>query len=101
MFVHTPPAPEKKKPVEGEEEEEPPAEEEDEAAAAALKPVLQTNIYPESVISLRSSDIMLKRRSKALLKSNTKGAEKWDREKLVKKLATYNKENDLSLFNND
>lgn len=100
VFVHTPPAPEKKKPAEeGEEEEQPPEEEEE--AAAALKPVLQTNIYPESVISLRSSDIMLKRRSKALLKQNALGAPKWEREKLVQKLATYNKENDLALFKND
>lgn len=99
VFVHTPPAPVKKAPT-GDDEEEAPAEEEEEAAAA-LKPVLQTNIYPESVVSLRSSDIMLKRRSRALLKANAKGAAKWDREKLVQKLAVYNEENDLSLFKND
>lgn len=64
-----------------------------------MKPVLQTNIYPESVISLRSSDIMLKRRSKNLPK--TAANAKWDREKLVRKLKVYNKENDLGLFKND
>lgn len=54
MFVHTPVAAEKKKPAEGEEEEQAPPEEE--ADPNSLKPVLQTNIYPESVISLRASD---------------------------------------------
>jgi len=52
VFVVTPKAPEKKKLEEGE-EEEPPAEED---AAAALKPTLQKNIYPESVISLQATD---------------------------------------------
>ena len=51
VFVITPKAPEKKASVEGEEEEEQPPED-DEDAANALKPVLQTNIYPESVVSL-------------------------------------------------
>ncbi len=53
VFVHTPTAPEKKQPVEGEEEQAPPEEEVD---PNSLKPILQTNIYPESVISLRASD---------------------------------------------
>jgi len=44
---------------------------------------------------------MLKRRSKALLKANAKGAAKWEREKLVQRLGVYNKENDLTLFKND
>jgi hypothetical protein len=52
--VHTPSAPEKKKAVEGEDEEQAPPEEE--IDPNSLKPVLQTNIYPESVISLRTSD---------------------------------------------
>jgi hypothetical protein len=50
----------KKEVVEGEEgEEQPPAEEEE----VVLKPVLQTNIYPESVISLNATALFLKRRS--------------------------------------
>ena len=63
VFIITPKAPEKKVPAEGEEAEEPPAEEEE---AAQLKPILQTNIYPESVISLQASDQFIKRRSKNL-----------------------------------
>lgn len=63
VFIITPKAPEKKAPVEGEEEaEEPPADDEENK----LKPVLQTNIYPESVISLQASEQFIKRRCKNL-----------------------------------
>lgn len=101
VFMHSPPAPAKK--AEGEEGaesggEDPAAGEEE---GAAPKAILQVNIYPESVVSLRSTDIMLKRRSKALLKQNAAAASKWDREKLMQKLEIYNKENDLMLFKND
>ena len=101
VFMHSPPAPTKK--AEGEDGaesggEDPAAGEEE---GAAPKAILQVNIYPESVVSLRSTDIMLKRRSKALLKQNAAAASKWDREKLMQKLEIYNKENDLMLFKND
>ena len=44
---------------------------------------------------------MLMKRALGLMKKGAKGAAKWDREKLVNKLAVYNGENDLSLFKND
>lgn len=54
--------------IKNEDGEEVPAEEED-GEAEVLKPVLQTNIYPESVISIQASDQFLKRRSKELIKN--------------------------------
>lgn len=65
IFIITPqrPVKEKKLNEDGEEEEEAPAEEEEEDPNK-YKPTLQTNIYPESVIHLRASQLFLKRRSK-------------------------------------
>jgi adenylate kinase len=91
VFVLTPKAPEKKAPAEGEEEAP-----EEEVDPATLKPVLQTNIYPESVILLNASELFLKRRAKDLEKSNENA--KWETPKLIKNLQAYNSKNSMSLF---
>ena len=65
MFVITPEKPVKKAPVDGEDEDVDDAND-DEVDAEALKPVLQTNIYPESVISLNATELFLRRRSNHL-----------------------------------
>jgi hypothetical protein len=71
-----------------------PAEEE----AEALKPVLQKNIYPESVISLNATELFLRRRSNQLHAQAVGGATKWHSSKLVSKLKAYNGENSVNLF---
>jgi len=42
-----------------------------------MKPQLQTNIYPESVISLQATQLFLKRRAKTFLESLSKAHDKW------------------------
>lgn len=84
VFVITPTKPEKKVLADGEEEEEEaPVDDEEEMD---LKPVLQKNIYPESVICLNASELFLKRRSNALHAGGQAGAEKWHTSKLGQKL---------------
>ena len=87
----------KKAPVEGEDEEaeEEPVEEEE---GEALKPVLQKNIYPESVISLNATELFLRRRSTGLQAQAIGEAMKWHASKLGEKLRGYNKENSIELF---
>ena len=96
VFVMTPKVPEKKKPAEGEEEEEAPADEE--VDPATLKPVLQKNIYPESVIALHANELFLKRRSKNFQKKAAKEHLKWETNKLIKNLQVHNKDNAMELF---
>ena len=97
VFIITPqrPVKEKKFNEEGEEEEEP-AEEEEEDDANKYKPTLQTNIYPESVIMLRASDLFLKRRSKKFYQGVEKA--KWHIKKLPAKIELFNKNNSMGLF---
>ena len=94
VFIITPTKPVKQAVAEGEEGEEPPAEEEE----TALKPVLQTNIYPESVISLNASALFLKRRSAHLQAHQMSEGLKWHTAKLVEKLKAYNADNAIDLF---
>lgn len=96
VFVITPEKPAKKAPVEGEEEEEEPVDEE--ADAEAMKPVLQKNIYPESVIALNATELFLRRRSNHLQAQAVSEAMKWHSSKLVEKLQGYNAENSVNLF---
>jgi len=63
-----------------------------------LKPVLQTNIYPESVILLNASELFLKRRAKEFEKNPSKDTAKWETAKLIKNLKAYNAKNSMSLF---
>lgn len=99
VFIVTPTKPEKKIPAEGEEDEEPVVEEDDEEID--LKPVLQKNIYPESMICLNASELFLKRRSKALSKNGQSGCTKWQQDKLGQKLKNYNSDNSIALFQDD
>lgn len=69
VFVITPKPKEKKMMTNEEGEEVPVEEEEGEGEQQDLKPKLQTNIYPESVISIQATELFLKRRSKELLKN--------------------------------
>ena len=96
VFVVTPKPPEKKRPVVGEDgEEEPPEEEEEEVN---LKPQLQTNIYPESVIRLRATTLFLKRRAKTFLTEAQANKQKWHIANLQNKIDAFNKQNAMSLF---
>lgn len=98
VFVVTPKAPEKKRPAEGEEEdEEPPAEEEDEEELN-LKPQLQTNIYPESVVHLRATTLFLKRRAKGFLQEAQRNKQKWHIANLQSKIDIFNQQNSMALF---
>jgi len=96
VFIITPTKPEKPKPVEGEEDPEP---EEAEGEEGALKPELQTKIYPESVISLNATALFLKRRSAHLQAQQPTEGLKWHTAKLVEKLKAYNADNAIDLFN--
>lgn len=96
VFIITPTKPEKPKPVEGEEDPEP---EEAEGEEGALKPELQTKIYPESVISLNATALFLKRRSAHLQAQQLSEGLKWHTAKLVEKLKAYNADNAIDLFN--
>lgn len=91
VFVVTPTAPPKQVDEEGVE-----IEVDEEALKKSMQPTLQTNIYPESVIVLHTSDQFLKRRSKTLMMNNVQDALKWKVEKLVDKLDKYNGENLIS-----
>ena len=73
---------------EGDEEEDAPAEEEidEEELAKMMKPQLQTNIYPESVISLQATQLFLKRRAKTFLESLSKAHDKWHISKMHQKI---------------
>ena len=97
MFVITPEKPAKKAPAEGEDSQAEP-EEDEEVDAEALKPVLQKNIYPESVISLNATELFLKRRSNHLQAQAISDAMKWHASKLGDKLKNYNAENAVDLF---
>ena len=92
----TPKKPEKKAPVEGEEDEdaEPEADEEE----AVLKPQLQSNIYPDSVISMQATQLFLKRRAKTFKDSTEKHHKKWAIEGLNEKIEKYNTHNSMDLF---
>jgi len=63
-----------------------------------LKPVLQKNIYPESVISLNATELFLRRRSNNLQSQAISEAMKWHSSRLVEKLKGYNDENSINLF---
>ena len=63
-----------------------------------MKPVLQKNIYPESVVSLNASELFLRRRSNQLQAQAPSDAVKWHSTKLVEKLKGYNAENSVNLF---
>ena len=103
VFMHRPKAPEKKapeldedgNPIEAQEEEDP------EELAKRLKPTLHKHIFPESVISLRATDQMLKRRAKATISNKAHGHEKWADDRLIEKVNKYNSVNNLSLFKQD
>ena len=97
VFVITPEKPAKKAPAEGEDSQAEP-EEDEEVDAEALKPVLQKNIYPESVISLNATELFLKRRSNHLQAQAISDAMKWHASKLGDKLKNYNAENAVDLF---
>ena len=99
--MHTPKAPEKKTTTNEDGEEVPVEEEDPEALAKSLKPKLLDDIYPESVISLRASDQMLKRRAKLATTAKASGSDKWSAEKVARKLKRYNTENDIALFKKD
>ena len=62
------------------------------------KPSIYKHIFPESVISLRATEQMIKRRAKATMRSGMNGAEKWEEEKLQNKMKAYSETNKLSLF---
>ena len=54
-----------------------PGFEDEEALKKMMEPKLQTQIYPESVIVLHTTDQFLKRRSKTLMMNNVQDALKW------------------------
>jgi adenylate kinase len=96
VFVITPEKAVKKDKAEGSDEEE--AEPVEEEEGEALKPVLQKNIYPESVVSLNATELFLRRRSNSLQAQAISEAMKWHTSKLVEKLAGYNAANSINLF---
>ena len=73
VFVVKPEAPPKQFDEDG---NEVPVEDE-EALKKMMEPKLQTQIYPESVIVLHTTDQFLKRRSKTLMMNNVQDALKW------------------------
>ena len=62
------------------------------------KPSIYKHIFPESVISLRATEQMIKRRAKATMKSGMNGADKWEENRLRDKMNAYSMTNKLSLF---
>lgn len=99
VFVITPQRPVKVKKLndDGEEEEEEQPEE-DEENSNKYKPTLQTNIYPESVIQLRASQLFLKRRSKKFYQEKALDKEKWNITKMNGKIGKFDEHNSMGLF---
>jgi hypothetical protein len=97
VFIITP-QPKKKVVDDVADGEEVPEPEEAEGEEGALKPELQTKIYPESVISLNATELFLKRRSTHLQAQQMSEGLKWHTAKLVEKLKAYNADNAIDLF---
>lgn len=98
VFIITPQRPVRQKKLneDGEEvEEEPPEEEED---PNKYKPTLQKNIYPESVIFLRASQLFLKRRAKQFLQEKAQDKGKWHISIMPGKINKFNENNSMDLF---
>ena len=77
-------------------EEDPVDPEEAEELAKKYAPKFQEHIYPDSVVMLRGSDDLLRRRAGELKAEDNK---KWDQENLERRLAIHNEQNSISLFN--
>jgi adenylate kinase len=100
VFIITPQRPVKTKKVneDGEEVDEEPAEEAEEEDPNKYKPTLQKNIYPESVIFLRASQLFLKRRSKKFLQEKAEDKGKWHISIMPTKINKFNENNSMDLF---
>lgn len=98
MIIPQKPVKEKKLNEDGEEEEEEPAEDEEEEDPNKYKPTLQTNIYPESVVRLRASQLFLKRRSKKFYQEKATDKNKWHISKMNTKIDNFEGHNSMSLF---